>query len=527
MAALFTDVPTHRVIPVIRAFSLFALLANVAEDLHQERRRRIHTAAGEPPPDGDLAATWARLDQTPPDPQRLATVRATARVAPVLTAHPTETRRRTVFEVTRRILGLMRRRDSLHTGPRDRVTEAELEAIELAIRRQILTLWQTAIIRSERPRISDEVVGGLQYHEATLMDRDPAAQRGDRRATGLRRPADGPPRLVDRRGSRRQPVRHRGRGAVRHRPGRRAAAPALRPPAAAARAGTVPVAAPGGRARRTARPRGFTRRDPRRGHRRAGGRPVSSRRVGGPASPRGAGEVVVVVGIGAGTAAGTSPGAVIPRRSDDEATTAHPYTSPAQMLADLDVIDAALARCGGDLLRTPRLRDLRWAVRTFGFHLQALDMRQNSESHEDVLGELFALAGVSEDYSALDEDARVELLLSELSHERPLLGPRAELSETAERELGVMRAAAAAVELLGPEVIPHYIVSMCGSVSDLLEPAILLREVGLFSGHPHAPRSGVWLTRCWRPSTTWRPGIRRGAGDPPFRELVRGRRRWR
>src|SRR5699024_9044512 len=112
---------------------------------------------------------------------------------------------------------------------------------------------------------------------------------------------------------------------------------------------------------------------------------------------------------------------------------------------------------------------------------------------EVVLGELFALAGVTEDYSALDEDARVELLLSELSHERPLLGPRAELSETAERELGVMRAAAAAVELLGPEVIPHYIVSMCGSVSDLLEPAILLREVGLFSGPPHAPRSGVRL----------------------------------
>src|SRR5690606_13361005 len=146
-----------------------------------------------------------------------------------------------------------------------------------------------------------------------------------------------------------------------------------------------------------------------------------------------------------------------------------PYLSPAQMLADLDTIDAALAACGSDLLRSPRLRDLRWALRTFGFHLQALDMRQNSESHEEVLTELFALAGVSRDYSALDEDARVELLLRELSHDRPLLGPRAELSELASKELGVMRAAAAAVDLLGPEVVPHYIVSMCGTVSDLLE----------------------------------------------------------
>ena len=525
VAALFTDVPTHRVIPVIRAFSLFALLANVAEDLHQERRRRIHTAAGEPPPDGDLAATWARLDQTPPDPQRLATVRATARVAPVLTAHPTETRRRTVFEVTRRILGLMRRRDSLHTGPRDRVTEAELEAIELDIRRQILTLWQTAIIRSERPRISDEVVGGLQYHEATLMDVIPPlnAEIAERLGCGERpmvRPGswiggdrDGNPYVT---------------GDVVRFATTQAAALLHRHYAHQLRLLEQELS-------------------------------LSQRLVEVPAELRDLADSLVEVhdgataaredvpfrravsvvrrrlaarekslsssGSGPGTAAGTSPGAGDPAGSDDEATTAQPYTSPAQMLADLDVIDTALARCGGDLLRTPRLRDLRWAVRTFGFHLQALDMRQNSESHEVVLGELFALAGVTEDYSALDEDARVELLLSELSHDRPLLGPRAELSETAERELGVMRAAAAAVELLGPEVVPHYIVSMCGSVSDLLEPAILLREVGLFSGHPHAPRSGVRLIPLLETidDLAAGPGILDAAlAIPQFRELVRG-----
>ena len=170
VAALFTDVPASEMIPVIRAFSLFALLANVAEDLHQERRRRIHTAAGEPPPDGDLEATWARLAAEEPEPEKLESVRATARVAPVLTAHPTETRRRSVFEITRAVLDLMRRRDALRTGPVDRVTEAELARVEQEIRRRVLTLWQTAIIRSRRPRLEDEVLGGLQYHEATLLD---------------------------------------------------------------------------------------------------------------------------------------------------------------------------------------------------------------------------------------------------------------------------------------------------------------------------------------------------------------------
>ncbi len=532
VAALFTDEPTERVIPVIRAFSLFALLANVAEDLHQERRRRIHTAAGESPPDGDLAATWARLAETTPDPARLETVRATARVAPVLTAHPTETRRRTVFQVTRRILELMRRRDELRAGAGslDRVAEAEVEAVELDIRRQVLTLWQTAIIRSERPRIEDEVTAGLQYHEATLMDVIPPlnAEIAERLGCGDRpvvRPGswiggdrDGNPYVTG--------------DVVRFATGQAAGllhrhyADQLRlleqelslsqrlvevPAELRDLADSLVDATEAGAASRKDVP---FRRAVRVVRRRLAARERSlSSSLSGPGAGPGAHTSPAAGGYGGGGV------------DDDEAVTAAPYTSPVQMLADLDVIDAALAGCGADLLRTPRLRDLRWAVRTFGFHLQALDMRQNSESHEDVLGELFALAGVTEDYAALDEGARVDLLLRELSHDRPLLGPRAELSEVAARELGVMRAAAAAVDVLGPEVVPHYIVSMCGSVSDLLEPAILLREVGLFSGDPDAPRSSVRLIPLLETIDDLAAGpaiLDAALAIPQFRELVRG-----
>ncbi|UVE94127.1 phosphoenolpyruvate carboxylase [Dietzia sp. B32] len=478
VAGLFTDVSADEMIPVIRAFSLFALLANVAEDLHQERRRGIHTAAGEPPPDGDLEATWARLAESSPDPARLEAVRATARVAPVLTAHPTETRRRSVFEITRRVLDLMRRRDGLRAAERDRVTDAELDRVERDIRRHVLTLWQTAIIRSQRPRIEDEVLGGLQYHEATLMEVIPPlnAEIAERLGSGDRpvvRPGswiggdrDGNPYVTG------DVVRFATEqaAALLHRHYTEELRLLERELPMSRRIVKVPTAlrdladsmveADGELA--AAREDVPFRRAVRVVRRRLAARVRSSS-----SSP------------------GSSPDAI---GHDDE-----PYTSPGEMLADLDVIDAALGSCGGDLARSPRLRDLRWAVRTFGFHLQALDMRQNSESHEEVLTELFALAGVSEDYSALDEDARLELLLRELSHDRPLLGPRAELSELAAKELGVMRAAAAAVDLLGPEVVPHYIVSMCGTVSDLLEPAVLLREVGLFSGDPAEPRSSVRL----------------------------------
>ena len=479
VAGLFTDVTSADAIPVIRAFSLFALLANVAEDLHQERRRRIHTAAGEPPPDGDLEATWSRLEAADPAPGRLEAVRATARVSPVLTAHPTETRRRTVFEVTRRVHDLMRRRDAVLAGPQDRVTRAEVAELELDLRRQVLTLWQTAIIRSERPRIQDEVLSGLQYHEATLLDMIPPlnAEIAERLATGDRavvRPGswiggdrDGNPYVTG------EVVRFATEqaAALLHRHYTEQLRLLERELSVSRRIVDVPpellaLADSSAEAHEEA---AAARED------------VPFRR---------AVRVVRRRLAARGRSSSSSPGGSSPTsgRDDDEA-----YTSPREMLADLDVIDAALGACGSDLLRGPRLRDLRWALRSFGFHLQALDMRQNSESHEEVLTELFALAGVSEDYSALGERDRVDLLLRELSHDRPLLGPRAQLSELAARELGVMRAAAAAVDVLGPEVVPHYIVSMCGSVSDLLEPAVLLREVGLFSGDPDEPRSSVRL----------------------------------
>ena len=510
VAALFTDVPATDVIPVIRAFSLFALLANVAEDLHQERRRRIHTAAGEPPPAGDLEATWTRLEETDPADGKLETVRATARVAPVLTAHPTETRRRTVFEVTRRVHELMRRRDALGSGPRDRVTEGEIADVELSIRRQVLILWQTAIIRSERPRIEDEVMSGLQYHQATLMEVIPPlnAEIAERLGCGDRpvvRPGswiggdrDGNPYVtgdVVRFATTKAAELLHQHYADQLRQLERELSQSQRiveaPAPLTALADSLPAVGGDVSASREDVP---FRRAVR----------VIRRRLA-------ARERLV-----SSSSNGSFPSWCL---DDDEA-----YPCPQDMLADLEVIDTGLEECGSGLLRTPRLRDVMWALRTFGFHLQALDMRQNSESHEDVLTELFALAGVDPDYSALNEDARVELLLAELSHDRPLLGPRAELSELAARELGVMRAAAEAVDLLGPAVVPHYVVSMCGSVSDLLEPAVLLREVGLFSGHPEQPRSTVRLV----PLLETIDDLAAGAGIlnaalaiPQFRALIR------
>ncbi len=118
LADMFLGIDIHRAIPVIRAFSHFALLANVAEDIHRERRREVHAAAGEPPPDSTLAATYRKLDAARLDAAAVSPALRGALVSPVITAHPTETRRRTVFDTQNRITALMRLR--LHGQTRDR-----------------------------------------------------------------------------------------------------------------------------------------------------------------------------------------------------------------------------------------------------------------------------------------------------------------------------------------------------------------------------------------------------------------------
>src|SRR3954452_22693014 len=151
LAGMFSGIDVRQAIPVIRAFTHFSLLANVAEDIHRERRRAIHVAAGEPPQDSSLAATYAKLDAAELDAATVADALTGALVSPVITAHPTETRRRTVFDTQHRITELMRLRLHGHSQTEDG------RDINRELRRHILTLWQTALIRLSRLKIQDEI----------------------------------------------------------------------------------------------------------------------------------------------------------------------------------------------------------------------------------------------------------------------------------------------------------------------------------------------------------------------------------
>lgn len=436
LVAIFRDLDITKVNLVARAFSYFALIANLAEDLDDE--------SVEAPV--SLRKTFAKLKEEGVAPADAASVIRGAHVAPVLTAHPTETRRRTVFDTQTRIKNLLK---EAHRG-------GDMAAIEKEMYLRMTLLWQTALIRIARPTLEDEIDVGLRYYKLSLLDQVPALNRAIRHAMRETFGQQLPDSPVVRPGSW-IGGDHDGNPFVNEHTltyaTRKAAATVLqyyadelgelerelslsdRYSSSSKELGALADAAHNDEKSRVDEP-----------YRRAifGIRKKVLARLEGEASPSA-------------------------------------YASPEELKRDLDVIDRSLRQFNDDIIADDRLARLRSAVTTFGFHLSTLDMRQNSESFENVLSEIFAAATITPDYRVLGEDEKVALLVRELQTNRPLLFPGAEkeFSEETAKELGIFRAAARAVRDFGPKSVSHCIISMTGTVSDILEPMVLLKEVGL------------------------------------------------
>ncbi len=170
-----------------------------------------------------------------------------------------------------------------------------------------------------------------------------------------------------------------------------------------------------------------------------------------------------------------------------------PYGGPAELIADLETIRASLLAHGGERLVGGRLTALMQLARCCGLHLLTIDLRQNADVHERTLAELFERASPGVDFMGMDDAARTRLLLAELANERPLRSPFADYSEETTRELAILDAAARALALYGPKALGAYIISKCACVSDMLAPAVLMKQAGLAWGGP-APRSALPIT---------------------------------
>ncbi|WP_149359258.1 phosphoenolpyruvate carboxylase [Lolliginicoccus suaedae] len=506
LEALFDGIDTADAIPVVRAFSHFSLLANLAEDLHRERRRAIYRREGAEPQDSTLAATYRKLENANLDTSTVAERLEGALVSPVITAHPTETRRRTVFEAIKRITGLMRERH------RPDVDDTDRERIDLALRRQVLTLWQTAVIRLTRPRLETEIDVGLRYYDMSLFEVIPALNAEIRRELRSRWPNS---ELLA------EPILRTGSWIGGDRDGNPyVTAEVVR--TATRRAAYTAIGyylAELGQLKQELS--------------------MSDRLVtvsdtvnaladaSGDESPFRSDEPYrrAINGImGRLTATAQRVLDEIPPAAREAGL--DPYIRPGELQADLTAISDSLRGHSDGILADDRLATLIEAVHTFGFHLSGLDMRQNSDTHEKVVAELLAWAGVHDDYTSLDEDERVAILARELGTRRPLLRPDATLSDLATGELGIIRAAAHAIDDLGADAVPHYIVSMCSSVSDMLEAAVLLKEAGILDpgNIDTAPSSPVRVVPLFETIDDLRHGaetLRATLDVPGYRELVR------
>jgi phosphoenolpyruvate carboxylase len=447
-----------RVLDVVRAFSYFSVLVNIAEDRHHHRRRRAHRLAGSAPQEGSLEHAIAALASAGLSPAAVARWRSRCRVEAVLTAHPTEVQRKSILDTQRGIAALLEERER---GGLDAAERAELDA---KLHRRVLQLWLTGMIRLARLRVIDEIENGLSFYRYTFLQEVPAIAAATDRALD------------------------KAFGAL----------PAGRPVLTMGswiggdRDGNPFVNADTLREALSRQSALILQRYLDEVHALGAELSLSTRLICVTPALQALAEISgdssvhryhepyrrALVGVYARLAATAQSlcGLRAPRTPEVDLP---PYDGPQDFAADLATIAASLAAGSTRALAEGRLARLQRSLDVFGFHLATVDIRQNSDVHEVTVAELLAAAGVHPDYLSLDEPARVALLSRELAHPRLLHSPHVATSDATRSELAVFAAAAEARRRHGPDAVRHAIISKTTSVSDLLECAVMMKEAGL------------------------------------------------
>ncbi|MGY3080749.1 phosphoenolpyruvate carboxylase [Bradyrhizobium sp. LM6.10] len=454
---ILDSMSTSETVRIVRAFSYFSHLANIAEDQNNIRQMRAGKGGGS----GVLAETLAHARAAGIGADALRNFFKSALVSPVLTAHPTEVRRKSTMDREMEVAALLDRRE------RVALTADEAAASDEQLRREVLTLWQTNLLRRTKLTVLDEVANGLSFYDYTFLREVPRLvnaledrlEEGGEQAAGelasfLRMGSwiggdrDGNPFVT-------ADVM---RGTLRLQSSRVMQFYLEELHVLGSELSIAAHLADVSEELRT-----LAERSP----------DTSPHRSGEPYR-------LSVSGIYARlTATAEKLEVEITRRPVGKGA---PYDSVRELKADLDVLHRSLISNNARVIARGRLRLLRRAVDCFGFHLARLDIRQNSAVHERTIAELMDAANPGMSYLALGEEARISLLTNELRSTRSLVSPFVKYSDETMGELNVFHAAAEAHAKFGSDAIPQCIISMCKGMSDMLEVAVLLKEVGLV--HP-------------------------------------------
>ena len=464
---LLKGLSSDQTVSVIRAFSYFSHLVNLAEDRHHIRRRAIHERAGQMQA-GSLEAALLRCHQAGISSAKIAATLGTSFVSPVLTAHPTEVQRKSILDAERDVAGLLSVRDDIkiraawsHQG-KDALTPRELAGNEQQMRSRISQLWQTRLLRYSKLTVADEVENALSYYELTFLREIPKVYASLERELGhyplhsflrmgqwIGGDRDGNPNVTEE--TLKNALRRQAEVALRHY--------------------LTEVHLLGGELSLSSllvncQPQMLSLADQ---------SPDNSQHRQDEPYRR------ALIGIYARLAASLKEltGGEAARHA---VAPQNPYPHAQALLVDLRTIESSLLANHGGALVTQRLQPLIRTLDVFGFHLATVDLRQSSDQHEAVVAELLAIARLESGYAKLDEAAKRRLLLNLLSDARPLRVIGTTYSPRAQSELAIFEAAKVLRQRFGCEAIRHYIISHTESVSDLLEVLLLQKEVGLLQG---------------------------------------------
>ena len=468
LKALLTSLSTGQTVSVIRAFTYFSHLANLAEDRHHLRRRAIYERAGSAQ-EGSIDVAFARLQKAGITPDTIANTLAKAYVAPVLTAHPTEVQRQSILQAERDIARLLAERDDisaraqLFAGDKDALTPRQLAANEAQLRARVEQLWQTRLLRHSKLTVADEIENALSYYETTFLHELPklyasleealpgqAVHSFMRMGQWIGGDRDGNPNVTA--PTLELALRRQSEVALRHyltevhALGAELSMSSLLVKVSPAMQ-VLALSSPDTNSHRQDEP-----------YRRA---------------------LTAVYARLAATLTQLTGGREAMRHA---VVAQNPYGSAAEFLQDLQTIDASLSRHNGEALAVHRLRPLIRAVQVFGFHLATVDLRQSSDKHEEVLADLLRTARIEDNYSSLDEAQRCALLQRLLCDARPLRVVGAQYAPLTASEIAIFEMAHKMLQTYGREAILHYIISHTETVSDLLEVLLLQKEVGLMQG---------------------------------------------
>jgi phosphoenolpyruvate carboxylase len=440
-----SHLPFRELVLLIRAFSIFSQLANIADDYHAR-------CAAEAEDQDPLRQLASRPEMTP---DRVYSYLSGASIVPVITAHPTEVRRTTILDREAAIAELLPIYDH-YAGH-----EAKRAQVEVQLKREIRILWQTRMLRPSRIHVTDEIDNAAGIFERTFVSQLPAVKRRMAALFGLESPL--PPALLV------------GSWVGGDRDGNPFVSAASLDYSVRRLSGVVfdhyveQIIALGGElslsdelvgtskaltalAAESAHTSEHKKDEPyRRALTRIYARLAETRK----------------------SLLGTPP----PRAPRSEEAR---YESAGEFGDELSVIANSLIQNGSADLAEARLAGLREAVQGFGFHLAVMDLRQNSAVHERAVAELLREAAVCTDYVALPETDRLALLTAELASPRLLRTPYRSYSPETARELEIADMAAQLKDKFGESAVANYVISMTRSVSDLLEVAILLKEATLF-----------------------------------------------